>query len=182
MRHIVAVLFAVSLPFTNVLAATTYEVEVLVFETRLPELEGAEVWIQSSKFPAPDTADAAAPTGTPGSDFAAAATALEKDGNYRVLARKRWVQSGEAKATTKPVRITTGDNELDGTLTFYLSRFLHMEVNMAFQPSGGLLAGSSAANLVYRIMEQRRIKSQDIHYFDHPKFGVLVRVAPSKAG
>jgi hypothetical protein len=31
---------------------------------------------------------------------------------------------------------------------------------------------------IYRIVEQRRIKTKIVHYFDNPKFGALVRIAP----
>jgi len=29
-----------------------------------------------------------------------------------------------------------------------------------------------------RITEQRRVKLKELHYFDHPLFGVIVRVVP----
>ncbi len=39
--------------------------------------------------------------------------------------------------------------------------------------------GSSAPGIrIYRISARRRIRSGHVNYFDHPKFGALVRVAP----
>jgi hypothetical protein len=34
--------------------------------------------------------------------------------------------------------------------------------------------------MVYRLNERRRVKLSETHYFDHPKFGALVRVSPAK--
>src|SRR5690606_21227136 len=30
----------------------------------------------------------------------------------------------------------------------------------------------------YRLVEQRRVRTEELHYFDHPKFGVIVTVRP----
>lgn len=30
----------------------------------------------------------------------------------------------------------------------------------------------------YRLVEQRRVRTEELHYFDHPKFGVIVQVRP----
>jgi hypothetical protein len=34
----------------------------------------------------------------------------------------------------------------------------------------------------YRLTEHRRIKLQEVHYLDHPKFGVLVRITQAGKG
>lgn len=154
---------------------TNYEVEVLVFEIGLPEHEGSELWTQVTQLP--DISKAQAPAELPPTkDFAAAADALRADGRYRVLLQKRWVQSAEPRSSEPGVWLTTPEREVDGTLKFYLSRFLHVDVNLLFQPQAGVIGGDGAPS--YLISEQRRIRSNEINYFDHPKFGVLVRVAP----
>lgn len=166
---------------------TAFEVEVVVFETRLPDLEAGELWTLSTKKPA-DAPEAIAPPAVAagGSELSAAVTALQNDQRFRVLTHQRWVQPAEAKAATKPVLVRSGDREVDGTLLFYVNRFLHVELNLGFQPPRGVLGSSAPVaepnGALYRINEQRRIKSQEVHYFDHPKFGVLVRVAPASAG
>jgi hypothetical protein len=49
--------------------------------------------------------------------------------------------------------------------------------------SGGTFSGASGnETVVYRLNESRRIKVSETHYFDHPKFGALVRVSPARAG
>lgn len=170
-------------------SSTNYEVEVLVFETQLPELEGSEQWTRASRETEPKaiTVETAAPS----SEFANAMAAMRNDGRYKVLLHKRWAQAAEAKSSGPPILLNTGDNQLDGTFRFYLSRFLHVEMNLTFQPqttSTGALGSPTASPTttnataegppVFVINEQRRIKSNELNYFDHPKFGVLVRVTP----
>ena len=75
----------------------------------------------------------------------------------------------------------------DGTLRLRSSRFLHVDVDMAFFPeflseeyrnSNTLesIEDESQADYV-RLRESRKIKLNEIHYFDHPLFGVLLRVS-----
>lgn len=169
----------------------TYTVEILVFATKLPQFEGDELWTLDPKQIARSQADATQPANmnTSAGIFAADAADLEKDGRFRVLAHQRWIQSMETKSASSPVRIRAANSkipgELDGTLRIYLSRYLHMDVNLVYQEEmreGGFM-GVTATNpekLAYRINEQRRIKGQETHYIDHPKFGALVRLTPVK--
>ncbi|MFL6622330.1 MAG: CsiV family protein [Sulfurifustaceae bacterium] len=159
--------------------ASSYEIEVLVFETKFPEWEASELWTHVAR-PAE-----AATTGTealpPTAEFSSMISAFRADSHYRVLLHKHWVQPAESKGTGTPVPLTTPDKELNGGIKFYLSRFLHLELNVAYQPQPGPVGGvdKSADNPpTYIINEQRRIKSNELNYFDHPKFGVLVRVTP----
>ena len=189
MRHFTLILFvAITSLIPAVHAAATrgeknYEVEVLVFENRLPELEGGELWTQDRTQPlGPEIAKALmVGAALPESNLTRAAAALEIDGRHRILTHKRWLQNTEAKSTTKFMRINSGTGELDGTFRFYISRFFHVEINLAFRELGEptlYRVTEPVPGQIYRIIEQRRIKSKDVHYFDNPKFGVLVRVAP----
>jgi hypothetical protein len=189
MRRLAVVLlgwFAIALVFAASTApnspSANYEVEVLVFDMQLPEFEGSELWTQ-----APRSADAGAATVeslSPTAEFSSAVTAMRADGRYRVLVHKRWIQSAESKANGPPVQLATDDKELAGTLKFYLARFLHLELNVSYQPHGTGTVATAGAPIPdslpsYVINEQRRVKSNELNYFDHPKFGVLVRVAPA---
>jgi hypothetical protein len=170
--------------------ATTnlYEIEVVVFENRLSDLESGELWARELEKPASRGKDEPASTGgNPRTDssLSAAAAALEKSGRHHVLAHLRWRQNAEAKSVSKPVKISNTTGGLDGSLRFYLSRFLIVEMNLALREmqSGGMFSGVSENDTtVYRLNEPRRIKVSETHYFDHPKFGALVRVSPAKAG
>lgn len=168
-------------PSTNV-----YDIEVVVFENRLPDLEGGELWDRDpDKSASADMKDAVSVGEIPAADssLSATATALESSGRHHVLAHLHWQQSVEAKSVSKPVKVVSADGALDGALRFYSSRFLLLDVNLTLREavSGGVTAGAEQIAPVYRLTEARRVKSSETYYFDHPKFGALVRISPVKA-
>jgi len=87
---------------------------------------------------------------------------------------------------------------LNGTLTLYLSRYLHLVVDLALDaPSNfeeevvdddSFFSFSDARDrygdddafepmpVRFRIQENRILKNAELRYFDHPKFGVLAKV------
>ncbi|HEX7044433.1 MAG TPA: CsiV family protein [Burkholderiales bacterium] len=157
-------------------AAASYEIEVLVFEIRLPDLEGAELWTRIEQ--PSEAAQTVSPREmTPTEDFTSIADALRADGRYRVMLHKRWVQPAEPRSSGSAVALASWDRELEGALRFYVSRFLHVELRLLFQPRATAIGSDAAPS--YVIEEERRVRSNDLHYFDHPKFGVLVRVRPA---
>lgn len=192
MKGLLLSIFLIMAPVATLPAApeTTnlYEIEVVVFENRLSTLEGGELWAREQGQPANTEKDKPVNTGEnppPGSVLSAAAAALEKSGRHHVLAHLRWRQNAEAKSVSKPVNIGNTTGALDGSLRFYLSRFLIVEMNLALSEtqSGGVFSGATENDtVVYRLNEPRRIKVSETHYFDHPKFGALVRVSPARAG
>jgi Peptidoglycan-binding protein, CsiV len=61
-----------------------------------------------------------------------------------------------------------GPRRIEGTVRIRTGRLLHVDVD--FVSFGG--------DSPVRITEQRKVKLKELHYFDHPLFGVLVRVTP----
>jgi hypothetical protein len=174
----------------------SYEIEVVVFANTAPGTVDDEQWaplnqpVIAGLDVAIEPGDApATPPSPPGASLAAAVAALGRDPNYRILAHKQWVQPAEAPKDAKPIRIRGKQaGELDGVMKFYVSRFLHLEVDLLFRgentanvsptanPSG--IVTAPATQQFYEISETRRVKSKEIHYFDHPKFGLVVRITP----
>ena len=88
---------------------------------------------------------------------------------------------------------------LDGSFTLYLSRYLHLNIDLALEKPPAfddpvaiedpvrsfgdarmgydLFSTATAGKVRYRIQEDRIFKSGDLRYFDHPKFGVVVKVS-----
>jgi hypothetical protein len=65
--------------------------------------------------------------------------------------------------------------ELQGALRFHLSRFLHVESNLWFNTTS-----ADGRRFWVRIDQSRRMRSEELHYLDHPLFGLLIRVTPWK--
>ena len=163
-----------------------YEVEVLVFQSKLSYLEGEELWTSDKvNVNLPDLTAAVEPENIlmPDSPIAKAAATLDADANYRVLLHARWAQDAGPKSDTKWVYLhdaRVGQAELEGVLRFYRGRFLHVDLEFLFRDQEARRPTSQpdGTGPLYRISEHRRIRSRDINYFDHPKFGALVRVTP----
>jgi hypothetical protein len=165
-----------------------YEVEIVVFQTKLAYLEGEELWardVVDTKLPGMTDAVTAKNIPAIDSPLWKAAGTLEADADYDVLIHKRWLQPAETASEAKWVYLKnarTDPLQLEGTVRFYQSRFLHVDVELLLREDGGRrLTATSTADagpMIYRISEQRRIRSRRVNYFDHPKFGALVRVAP----
>ncbi len=83
---------------------------------------------------------------------------------------------------------------LDGELTLYLGRYLHLVVELALDDPdsspvedtssrfgdsfgfGDARTGPATGPVRFRISEDRILKNGETRYYDHPKFGVLARV------
>lgn len=165
-----------------------FEIEVLVFQNHLAYLEGEELWTSDTvNTELPGLAEAIDVRNELKGDSAVAKAAitLEADGHYRVLIHKRWLQTAEPRSEAKWIRVSdpnVANQNLEGTLRFYQGRYLHVDLELLYRDTGtggsSPVELSSASPQIFRISEHRRIRSGEVHYFDHPKFGAMVRVAP----
>jgi len=136
------------------------------------------------------------------------ARSLRRSSRYELLLHQAWRQPIDTQPI--PVLIQTGNRyddlyEVDGTLSFSRSRFLHLQTNLwftQFEPkfnqqqfvriqSGDLTkhAGkypelvamernkdTHIAVHSHTLRHSRRMRSSVLHYIDHPFFGVLVKI------
>ncbi len=115
---------------------------------------------------------------------------------YQPVLWSGWTQIVLEDALTAPVdlrRLGRVPLAYDGELKLYLSRFLHLVVDLelteSFDPGDDIvnvepLGGGNAAELEralprkvsHRIEEDRIVNNGDLRYFDHPKFGLLAKL------
>lgn len=125
---------------------------------------------------------------------------------YEPVMHFGWTQATWPKEQTAPIplaRFAAPPADLDGTLTLYLGRFLHLVVDLAMeaprQPEVRVIRkdeieqqgrGRTVADLLgftedespeplptyFRIQEDRILRNGELRYYDHPKFGVLAKV------
>ena len=76
-----------------------------------------------------------------------------------------------------------------GTVRLSLTRFLHVKLDLTYLDTQAVQRGPAAApdDLTelpiaprYHIGAERTTRSGEIHYFDHPAFGVLIKITPVK--
>lgn len=121
---------------------------------------------------------------------------------YDTIMHFGWTQTVFPEMEPKPIEIDSLAEPvpgLDGSFTLYLSRYLHLHVDLALDKPPAfddpvaiedpvlsfgdarmgydLFDTGGAGKIRYRIQEDRIFKSGELRYFDHPKFGVLVKVA-----
>jgi len=124
---------------------------------------------------------------------------LQLTSQYRVLARLPayhplvhggWVQLGLPDSATIPVDLgVLGVANPAGTVRLSLTRFLHVKLDLTYvdtqaaqrapAPAPGDLTELPIAPR-YHIDAERTTRSGEVHYFDHPAFGVLIKVTPVK--
>jgi len=106
---------------------------------------------------------------------------------YQPLIHVGWVQPGLPEADSKPIDLgTLGAINPRGTVRVHLMNYLHVTLDLTYlAPSSTTPAERSADGLdeivlapQYRLTTTRRVISRELHYFDHPAFGVLVLITP----
>ncbi len=111
---------------------------------------------------------------------------LERLGAYKPLLHFGWTQATVADHVSEPRPLSsfvTPPTGLDGALNLYLSRFLHLAINLQLDaPSTNAAFNASNNQFIldypvrYRINEDRIFRNGELRYFDHPKFGVLAKI------
>jgi len=133
-------------------------------------------------------------------DMTDVASRLERLDVYRPVMHFAWTQVTRPEEETQPIdleALAEPPAGLQGTFTLYLSRYLHLVVDLSLEPRAGLedpfaideppavysdsrggasLDEPQPAPVRFRIVEDRIFKSGDLRYFDHPKFGVLAKI------
>jgi hypothetical protein len=112
---------------------------------------------------------------------------------YVPLVHAGWVQQGLPQEQARPFDLALlGALNPRGTVLLYLTRFLHVQVNLTYQdptqgatPAPPVFGDRELRELElaprYRLRAERQTRSGELHYFDHPAFGVLVLVTPLPA-
>ncbi|MCF6325069.1 MAG: peptidoglycan binding protein CsiV [Gammaproteobacteria bacterium] len=76
---------------------------------------------------------------------------------------------------------------LTGTIKIHLGRYLHLEADLLYRSQIEPLKNSTffmnfdeieQPQTLFRMHQKRRLRSGELHYFDHPMFGMLVKIIP----
>jgi len=108
---------------------------------------------------------------------------------YEPLLHAGWVLPGLPEGDAEPFDLgSLGVLNPHGTVRVHLARFLHITLDLTYQANGAASSASGADGLdeivlapQYRLTATRSARSNELHYFDHPAFGVLVRITPVPA-
>jgi hypothetical protein len=174
----------------------SYDVELLVFRTLNPNASPEEWSMEAAAAgqrlaipedePEPFSSSTPAPTTT--SSFPALAPArfkltgiydtLRRSRNYQPLAHFGWTQPGYPRGDAKVLTINSmvpAGSGIVGQVALTRGRYLHLTLDMVYDAPGA--AGEPAQRFVLR--QSRRMRSNERHYMDSPRFGVIAIVTPS---
>ena len=175
----------------------SYDVELLIFRqlhpSASPEEWGMEAAAAGQRLaipedePTPFTSSEPAPATTATfpalapSKFKLTATAdtLRRSRNYQPLAHFGWTQPsyprGDAKYLPINALVPAGSG-LVGQVALSRGRYLHLTLDLVYDAPGAT-AGEPTQRFVLR--QSRRMRSNERHYMDSPRFGVIAIVTPS---
>jgi len=172
----------------SVTGMTSYDVELIVFR-QLSAGATNEEWASEAAGsepadPAGDAQAEAAPTTAPTATFPSLPAAkmklnniedtLRRSKRYQPLAHFGWTQPGyprnDARYIPLDALIGTTNSGLSGRIALARGRYLHLTLDLT-------LTGEDGQR--YVLQQTRRMRSNERHYIDHPKFGVIALITPS---
>ena len=170
-----------------------YDIEVVIFSNQNSG-DGGERWPRSIRndFGAPGFVTPGQISELPESvhQLGDISYSLRQSRGYSVLFHAAWRQPAydRRNAISYPVdaSVRNGSKQLVGQIKLVRERYLHLDVDLLLATAGAMTAMSSSEDAsgspVYALREKRRIKkSGKLHYFDHPRFGMIAIVTPYRA-
>jgi hypothetical protein len=167
LRHLIRLCTVLLLALPAWALADEYRVELVVFEQS--GASGSEVLrVDESTLPARETVgDLPLRAADPSSlQLGPIAYTLDRRG-YPVLLHTAWVEKVGGRQNDNWYRVATG--RLEGVVRVRRGRFLHFDTDLLLRTgeSRPIHAASS-----------RRMRSTELHYIDHPRLGIIVRIDP----
>lgn len=103
--------------------------------------------------------------------------ALRRSRAYQPLAHIGWTQPGFARDAAKYLSVGSlvpGSSGLQGQIALSRGRYLHLTLDLVLDGAGA--PGEPPERYVLR--QTRRMRSNERHYIDSPKFGVIAVITP----
>lgn len=137
--------------------AKDYVVEALVFKNIDPSQA-----MESHNYTTPRQFDSEAQTWLlEPSLLLTEAAALDDSERYQLMHHYAWGQ--ESLPVSLAAAFNIIETDLQGSIKVYAKQLLFINLDLEFNG--------------YRLNEKRRIKLNEKHFFDHPKYGVLIQVS-----
>ncbi len=158
--------------------APVYRVEVLVFRHLTAPDADSEVFVPAAPDPDGEADDTLpAPRAAAGEFRRIARDELRLVQAYETMRRSRdyspmihigWIQEGRPRSSAVPYRLSggSGNYTVSGTARLVLEQRLRLDVDLEMTGDDG----------PFYLADGRPLRRGDLHYFDHPRFGVIAVV------
>ena len=119
---------------------------------------------------------------------------LRRSARYRPFLHVGWRLPGLSHGAARPVHVgpRLGDRgaggagpgggerpTVQGTVKVSVARYLHVKLDLVYRrPGNGEAETPNAVPARFRLVSERRMRYGELHYIDHPLFGVLMRIRP----
>ena len=112
---------------------------------------------------------------------------LEKSGQYQILHHAAWQQPVASPDEVHPVRLTNGKTlaqasasapAVDGSLRLSKEQFLQLDLELLYHYPTSAPNENPAASDGLLLQVNRKLRSGDLNYLDHPMVGVLAQITP----
>ena len=173
----------------------SYDVELLIFRNlggrETQESWGTEAASAAQRLDIPDeeaTAPPETPLVAPTVTFPALPSAkmkltaiedtMRRSRAYQPVAHIGWTQPGFARNSAKYLSVASlvpGSSGLQGQIALSRGRYLHLTLDLVLDST------ASGDGQRYVLRQTRRMRSNERHYIDSPKFGVIAVITPSGA-
>lgn len=172
----------------------SYDVELLIFRNlgghETPESWGSEAAVAGQRLDIPDDEVTAPPEApavvAPTVTFPALPASkmklttiedtLRRSRGFQPLAHIGWTQPGYARNSAEYLSLGSlvpAASGLQGQIALSRGRYLHLTLNLVLDSGDGEH---------YVLRQTRRMRSNERHYIDSPKFGVIAIITPSSGG
>ena len=129
---------------------------------------------------------------------------IAKSRDFRVISTKSWFQNIKTLKDAELVFIDSGffkGSRIFGYLQLYKERFLHFnsklyfsELDLLIEQQPNFISGKNIfedeiiidlfkeknQKILYEVNHSKKFKSGEIHYMDHPKFGMLIKLSKAQ--
>ena len=132
------------------------------------------------------------------------AATLAKSGTYTLLYHQAWRQTIYGRKTHIAIaggKTFNGHQELEGNITLSVAQYLKIQTNLwftQFAPAGSNIAESwpelpaipyvavtegekmqdYVIKRIVKVSQERTMRSNEVHYIDHPLVGIIVKIIP----
>lgn len=167
-----------------------YRIEIVVFANTQAGAGGSEAWPTDISDPSTQNAQQLAPPGSGGAysmlanselKLGGVVSELRSSGVRKPILHIGWRQPVLERGKARPVWIQGGPQqyradgrampEISGTLLLTRSRFLHVWTDLMYLEPG-------SQGVPFHMKDHRRMRSGEIHYIDHPMFGMIILCTP----
>lgn len=155
-----------------------YHVELIVFEVLNPT-DNEQSPAFTLQIPAPLRVGMSNKSIQPAANKNLENTAqrLRNSAGYRVISHQTWQQAVGNRNSAQAVAVEA--DRVQGQVRFHIATYLHASLDLWLKDGVRSVESDTFHTLHQpRLVEMRRIRSRQVHYFDHPRFGAILQLIP----